>query len=563
MNMASDTEQNTRLCGNCKRDIPEFNFTIHEIHCKRNISVCKLCKEPFPTSEMEEHMETEHTPVICKCKMTVEKCDLEEHKLSACPLRLVKCQFCELELAFNKLGDHVEYCGARTESCETCGRSVMKKDLEEHPQVCGKETAPKKPARAYSVENRDLAIDGAWFEFGQNNSRDNMLSRTQSYVPGRFYNRSSAVESMRTRFNGLGEQNSLSLPVRNRSKNIPKRQPEEKVAAPSVPNRELSGFHSSRSLSLQNNRGSSPEPESTGNYEFWASTYLNNRETLKTPRWAETAKNESPDFSALPDTLHTDEIKLPCEFCDKLIPENDLILHQSGCNSSAFAPFFNGRSSPKPQRDDQLQSKVDWLSKPSVQSVHPASSTPPPFNDLQSILIPCEFCGVVLEQDILFHHQIQCDMAATSEPVSSFQTLLPSSNNSNMEESGFEKELPSFLSHQDAIYSYKNNLKAENSSKPFSSIKPSHPDQIQPYQTTASKPRFSVQQSNVDDATINEGDNTRIRSRLRDYPRSVGQKTSYFSDYTASSRGQLSDARNKPKAKTNSSAVNGDIEKEE
>uniref|UniRef100_A0A8C5MLN1 TRAF-type zinc finger domain-containing protein 1 n=1 Tax=Leptobrachium leishanense TaxID=445787 RepID=A0A8C5MLN1_9ANUR len=164
-----------------KRDIPFINFTIHEIHCKRNISVCKLCKEPFPTSDMEEHLDTEHAPVTCKCKMTIEKRDLEEHELSACSLRLVKCVFCELELAFNKLGEHVDYCGARTECCEKCGRSVMKKDLVDHPEVC----APKKPPRVHSVVSSDLDTDGAWFEWNVRNSfMDPML-------PRRFYKNSS------------------------------------------------------------------------------------------------------------------------------------------------------------------------------------------------------------------------------------------------------------------------------------------------------------------------------------------------------------------------------------
>uniref|UniRef100_A0A8C5PCC2 TRAF-type zinc finger domain-containing protein 1 n=1 Tax=Leptobrachium leishanense TaxID=445787 RepID=A0A8C5PCC2_9ANUR len=325
---------------------------------KRNISVCKLCKEPFPTSDMEEHLDTEHAPVTCKCKMTIEKRDLEEHELSACSLRLVKCVFCELELAFNKLGEHVDYCGARTECCEKCGRSVMKKDLVDHPEVC----APKKPPRVHSVVSSDLDTDGAWFEWNVRNSfMDPML-------PRRFYKNSSAPESIKTKFNGLGEKNK------------------------------------------------------------------------------------------------TDDIQLPCEFCDKLIPEHDLILMailavnfetfdvftlQSGCNQSAFASVFNGRSSPKPQRDYQLESNFDWLSKPSVQSKPPVSSSPPPLNnDPYSVLIPCEFCGIVLEHDVVFHHQDQCDMGPNSGTESSLSTRLPSKNNYYSEKTGLEEKLSPFLSHE-------------------------------------------------------------------------------------------------------------------
>lgn len=43
-----------------------FNFTIHEIHCQRNIGVCPICKEPFPKSDMETHMTAEHCQVSCR-----------------------------------------------------------------------------------------------------------------------------------------------------------------------------------------------------------------------------------------------------------------------------------------------------------------------------------------------------------------------------------------------------------------------------------------------------------------------------------------------------------------
>jgi hypothetical protein len=46
-----------------KKEIPVFNFTIHEIHCQRNIGVCPVCKEPFPKSDMDIHMAAEHCQV--------------------------------------------------------------------------------------------------------------------------------------------------------------------------------------------------------------------------------------------------------------------------------------------------------------------------------------------------------------------------------------------------------------------------------------------------------------------------------------------------------------------
>lgn len=46
-----------------QKEIPLANFTMHEIHCSRNIGVCHICKESFPKSEMKSHQELEHTQV--------------------------------------------------------------------------------------------------------------------------------------------------------------------------------------------------------------------------------------------------------------------------------------------------------------------------------------------------------------------------------------------------------------------------------------------------------------------------------------------------------------------
>ncbi|XP_010215309.1 PREDICTED: LOW QUALITY PROTEIN: TRAF-type zinc finger domain-containing protein 1 [Tinamus guttatus] len=137
--MAAVTEPETQLCGNCKKDIPVANFTIHEIHCSRNIEVCCYCRESIPKTEMKNHVESEHVQVTCKCSMKIEKSLLEDHEASACPLRPAVCQHCDLQLAFNKLHEHESYCGARTERCSACGLNVMVRDLKEHPRVCGKE----------------------------------------------------------------------------------------------------------------------------------------------------------------------------------------------------------------------------------------------------------------------------------------------------------------------------------------------------------------------------------------------------------------------------------------
>ncbi|NWR67691.1 TRAD1 protein, partial [Bucorvus abyssinicus] len=120
-----------------KKDIPAANFIIHEIHCSRNLDVCRYCGDSIPRSEMKNHIESEHVQVTCKCRMKMENHLLKDHEVSVCPLRPALCQYCDIQLPFNKLQDHEVYCGARTETCGGCGHNIMVKDLKEHPQVCG------------------------------------------------------------------------------------------------------------------------------------------------------------------------------------------------------------------------------------------------------------------------------------------------------------------------------------------------------------------------------------------------------------------------------------------
>ncbi|NXN96079.1 TRAD1 protein, partial [Rhinopomastus cyanomelas] len=120
-----------------KKDIPAANFIIHEVHCSRNIQVCRYCSDAVPKDEMKSHIEAEHGQVTCKCRMKMENSLLKDHEASACPLRPAPCQYCAIPLAFSELREHELYCGARTEACGRCGRHVLVKELKEHPGLCG------------------------------------------------------------------------------------------------------------------------------------------------------------------------------------------------------------------------------------------------------------------------------------------------------------------------------------------------------------------------------------------------------------------------------------------
>ncbi|NWV86327.1 TRAD1 protein, partial [Dasyornis broadbenti] len=102
-------------------------------------------------------------------------------------------------------------------------------------------------------------------------------------------------------------------------------------------------------------------------------------------------------------------IMLPCEFCEELYPAEDLILHQTGCNpASAFASFSKRSSSPNPWEYGGLQAG----GSNSHRTV--PSSQPQAVQAEGNIMIPCEFCGIQLEEEVLFHHQHHCDLRPAS-----------------------------------------------------------------------------------------------------------------------------------------------------
>ncbi|XP_054852585.1 TRAF-type zinc finger domain-containing protein 1 [Eublepharis macularius] len=405
MAAVAEQESETQLCSNCKKDIPVANFTIHEIHCSRNIGVCHFCQESVPKSEMKNHMELEHTQVSCKCSMKMERGDLPEHLASACPLRPVVCQHCELELAFNKLKDHMDYCGARTEQCVRCHRNVMLKDLKEHPEDCekkaegGQSRLPKPRLNSEtSLQNVQvirnlLHSDGS---FGP-------LPRTNRLPESRLYNCLS------------GQQLPKNLPRRNADLSQPDENQGhlEKTANTLAfvdrgPDCQLDYL---LALSLQRDNSLRDCSAAELQREFWKNICPPRTRAAGNSLETSNFGIFSQDFlgSMNPSNKSKTETMLPCEFCEELYPEEDLILHQTGCSPASALASFSKRSASLPQQG-QPESLTDLWEQQQRDPPGGRERFPLQSDSGESIMIPCEFCGVQLEEEILFHHQDQCDL---------------------------------------------------------------------------------------------------------------------------------------------------------
>ncbi|XP_030901390.2 TRAF-type zinc finger domain-containing protein 1 [Melopsittacus undulatus] len=386
MAIAAVTEAETRLCGNCKKDIPAVNFIIHEIHCSRNIEVCCYCSESIPKAEMKNHIESEHVQVTCKCRMKMENSLLKDHEASACPLRPALCQYCDIQLTFKELLDHEVYCGARTELCGGCGRNIMVKDLREHPRVCGQEVKQVRGSRA---------------------------------VP-RYEDEDAVLRALRGVRRQLGSENELEQLGRNESTR-------------SAPDEEWNpDLDYALALSLQNE---DHQPKSTAAEipsDLWENCYT--KESVSSAYRSDRDELDTFCDSFVPSSMSNhgknEIIMLPCEFCEELYPAEDLILHQTGCNpASAFASFSKRSSSPNPWEYDGLRAGGS-------KGFGPLSSSQP--QDVQAeedIIIPCEFCGIQLEEETLFHHQHHCDLRPAS-PATTFPSWQPPSPQASRERRG-------------------------------------------------------------------------------------------------------------------------------
>ncbi|NWU57347.1 XAF1 factor, partial [Dromas ardeola] len=120
-----------------KRDVSAANFSVHEAHCLRFLTLCPECDEPVAQKDMKDHQTEAHKQVRCHlCHQSMQQYQLEHHETKECHERATKCKICELEMPINKLQEHLNTCASRTERCWECNKYIMYKDQNKHKDIC-------------------------------------------------------------------------------------------------------------------------------------------------------------------------------------------------------------------------------------------------------------------------------------------------------------------------------------------------------------------------------------------------------------------------------------------
>ena len=437
--MASDSEE-TKLCTNCRNEIPCASFTLHEIHCSRRVRFCGDCETAVNISSWDEHMDQFHSRTPCvKCKIEVVKNQMERHLLVDCAHRKVHCDQCELDMPFKDLAAHEDYCKTRTEYCEACKKYINVRSLDNHDCRLDPEPERRQLSRMDSMESQFGALGGSALFGADTASLDpdtrllmNMQlqeiqkARARSMLQnGATFNATDdfvpfGLSSRETTF--AADDSDMPCPNCAAPVNIERMETHLLSCTSSTDN----GLNEQESRSTEMNAFAFQDDRHDSDTDRcqWCSQNIPTSQFLdhfrvcfdghirnplpKTQRPIVISDSDSSDSDVMRvtapavDKQTENENKIPCEFCDRLIEFTDFENHIFTCNRDASVASNGGLQAPDvPLSDDSSDGRI-------------ASHEPATNNEANNDLIPCEFCDQNIRIEQLMAHQLSCTPLATT-----------------------------------------------------------------------------------------------------------------------------------------------------
>lgn len=98
----------------------------------------------FKKSELQHHLDSAHAIVTCACGYESDKMKLGDHQDTSCPLRLVLCELCGLQVVSKDKQSHLIACGSKTIECNYCHKYIQTKLYESHLATCQRNPALEK-----------------------------------------------------------------------------------------------------------------------------------------------------------------------------------------------------------------------------------------------------------------------------------------------------------------------------------------------------------------------------------------------------------------------------------
>lgn len=446
--------QELKLCDNCKKEVSAVNFLMHTVHCHRNIALCKICDEPFPKNEIDQHVTEAHSKIRCnRCGKEVEQQKAKAHEEFNCAKRLVKCGFCEMDIQFGDQTEHEDYCGSRTERCGVCGQYVMVKYLDIHNSsnhlFLSMEDLDKQPVKSSARE-----LDSAFSSLKNFNNirydKEPVLPRV-SVTSGKRTNDMPQInvntqhekqkEAIKPVLQDLYESSRQSEPSSNLSLEQLDRllamhmaeeeenfqplyghsDPEEHYQrAPLVPGSGNLFMPNSEDYDMLPILGEGRNSNHTG---------FRNTEGADIITSALDRSNPSEYHPVIRAPVSPEEGTscLPCEFCNELFPADHLLDHQNYCQLTSV------RSHSARQREGsnldmpELNNSKNLVHREEIPPVFnnlikTPVSEPPVASDLSTVMIPCEYCGAQFEADYIILHQSGCNGVLDESSIPQFET---------------------------------------------------------------------------------------------------------------------------------------------